>query len=88
MKFWPLWPSKKAERRQFVLDYLGQGGWHFGIEIIVASGGLLKRGTGYIMLGQMEEDGDIEAYSPPVSNNQLRRRMYRLPVKESKCQPN
>lgn len=50
----------------------------YGLELVTASEGLLKRGTVYVTLGRMEEKGYVESWAEkaPVHSG-LPRRLYR-----------
>jgi hypothetical protein len=65
------------ERQNLILNLLAHGRELYGLQLIEASGGLLKRGTIYVILQRMEEAGLIESreeYSPALG---LPRRLYR-----------
>jgi DNA-binding PadR family transcriptional regulator len=61
-----------------VLELLGDGE-RYGLELIDASGGRLKRGTVYVTLGRMERKGFIESRQEPARPGAigLPRRLYR-----------
>jgi len=50
----------------------------YGLELVAASDGELKRGTVYVTLGRMEEKGYIASRleDPPPATGGLPRRMY------------
>ena len=50
----------------------------YGLELVAASGGELKRGTVYVTLGRMEEKGYIKSRqeAAPASTGGLPRRVY------------
>lgn len=51
----------------------------YGLELVKASGGRLKRGTVYLTLGRLEEKGFIESRTKPQDNHPgLPRPIYRL----------
>ena len=60
-----------------ILDLLGRSNEMYGLELVAASGGELKRGTVYVTLGRMEEKGFISSRldDPPPSGG-LPRRLY------------
>ena len=51
----------------------------YGLQLVEASQGGLKRGTVYVTLGRMEQKGLIESESEPAPDGRggLPRRMYR-----------
>lgn len=56
--------------------------WWYGLEMIELSDGVLKRGTIYVTLNQMEGAGDIESRLepelPPAEAHLRPRRQYRI----------
>jgi DNA-binding PadR family transcriptional regulator len=61
-----------------ILDLLGRSKEMYGLELVAASGGELKRGTVYVTLARMEEKGFIASRldnDPPPSGG-LPRRLY------------
>jgi DNA-binding PadR family transcriptional regulator len=61
-----------------ILDLL-RGGEMYGLQLVEASGGALKRGTVYVTLGRMQEKGFVES-QPEVRRagaSGLPRRLYR-----------
>ena len=54
-------------------------GEKYGLELVAASGGALKRGTVYVTLGRMERKGFVESRqeAQPVGAIGLPRRLYR-----------
>jgi PadR family transcriptional regulator, regulatory protein PadR len=62
----------------FILDLL-EPGERFGLELVTASGGRLKRGSVYVTLGRMEEKGFVESRQEerPAGAIGLPRRLYR-----------
>lgn len=70
--------SRKEAR---VLTLLANGGREmFGLEMIEASGGELKRGTIYVTLQRMQEKGFIESRQEarPAPEVGIARRLYRI----------
>ncbi len=67
-------------KEALILELLAAAGERYGLELVEASGGRLKRGTVYVTLGRMEDKGYVasaqEARSPGAIS--LPRRMYRL----------
>jgi PadR family transcriptional regulator PadR len=62
-----------------ILDLVGREKEMYGLELVAASGGGLKRGTVYVTLARMEEKGFISSRlddEPPESGG-LPRRLYR-----------
>ena len=63
-----------------VLDLLAERGEMYGLELVGASEGRLKRGTVYVTLGRMEDKGYVESHQeeerPPGAIG-LPRRLYR-----------
>jgi DNA-binding PadR family transcriptional regulator len=62
-----------------VLDLLVAGNDMYGLELVRASRGRLKRGTIYVTLGRMEEKGYVSSHlePPPPEAGGLPRRLYR-----------
>jgi DNA-binding PadR family transcriptional regulator len=58
---------------QFILSLLSTGGASYGLQLVEASGGRLKRGGIYVTLGKMEEKGLV---SSSLQNDG--RRIYEL----------
>lgn len=61
-----------------MLELLGRSGGMYGLELVAASRGDLKRGTVYVTLGRMEEKGYItsrQEEAPPAAGG-LPRRVY------------
>jgi DNA-binding PadR family transcriptional regulator len=73
-------PPRLSATESLILDLLAACGERYGLEMVEASGGQLKRGTVYVTLGRMEEKGYLtsaqEAKAPGAIG--LPRRMYRL----------
>ena len=61
-----------------ILELLVQKQGMYGLQLVTASGGLLKRGTVYVTLGRMEEKGYITSRleEPPAEAGGLPRRLY------------
>jgi DNA-binding PadR family transcriptional regulator len=63
---------------QLILQLLTADGEQYGLQLVAASGGRLKRGTVYVTLGRLEAKGYIasrpEAGEP--AHGGLRRRLY------------
>ena len=81
-------PSRKqpahglSVKESLVLGLLGRSTGMYGLELVAASSGALKRGTVYVTLGRMEEKGlvssRVEESSPPSGG--LPRRLYAATV--------
>jgi len=78
--------SKKASRpptlsakEYLVLEMLVANGPSYGLQLVGASKGQLKRGTVYVTLGRMEEKGYVESEPDPDAADHLvlPRRIYR-----------
>jgi PadR family transcriptional regulator, regulatory protein PadR len=67
-------PPKEA----LILELLVLHGEMYGLELVTASDGSLKRGTVYVTLGRMEDKGLIKSglVSPPADEGGLPRRLY------------
>jgi PadR family transcriptional regulator, regulatory protein PadR len=70
--------SSISSRECLVLEQL-QKGEKYGLELVAASRGALKRGTVYVMLGRMERKGFVESRqeAQPTGAIGLPRRLYR-----------
>ena len=67
-----------SSREYLVLQQL-RDGEKYGLELVSASGGALKRGTVYVTLGRMERKGFVESRQEPLPLGAigLPRRLYR-----------
>jgi DNA-binding PadR family transcriptional regulator len=67
-----------SDAESLVLDLL-EGGERFGLELVAASGGRLKRGSVYVTLGRMEGKGFVQSRQEERAPGAigLPRRMYR-----------
>jgi len=69
-----------SRKEALILDLLAAAGDRYGLEMVEASGGHLKRGTVYVTLSRMEDKGYItsvqEAKGPRSIG--MPRRLYRL----------
>jgi PadR family transcriptional regulator, regulatory protein PadR len=72
-------PPSLSEKEHLVLDLLVANGPSYGLQLVGASGGKLKRGTVYVTLGRMEEKGYVESEPDPEAADHLvlPRRIYR-----------
>src|SRR5438046_3188430 len=67
-----------SAKETLILDLLVHGGDAYGLQLVAASKGRLKRGTVYVTLGRMEEKGYISSRledAPPEAGG-LPRRIY------------
>jgi DNA-binding PadR family transcriptional regulator len=63
-----------------ILELLAQAGEYYGLQLVAASKGQLKRGTVYVTLGRMQDKGYLTATpedAPPAVGG-LPRPVYRL----------
>ena len=67
------------DKERLILELLVSGGTMFGLQLVEASRGRLKRGTVYVTLGRMEEKGYVESEQEPRTAGAigLPRRLYR-----------
>lgn len=67
-----------SRKELLVLELLARGKPLYGLQLVAASKGRLKRGTVYVTLGRMEEKGYIESTldDPPPGVGGLPRRIY------------
>lgn len=63
--FWFRWTASVAEIA--ILDLLRCGGWWTGLELIGRSDGILQRGTIYVHLSRLEDQGLIRSRLPTRS---------------------
>jgi DNA-binding PadR family transcriptional regulator len=70
----PTLPAKE----HLILELLVTENGMYGLQLVTASGGRLKRGTVYVTLGRMEEKGYITSWleAPPADEGGLPRRKY------------
>jgi len=70
-------PRLSATER-LILELLVEHGELFGLAMVEASGGRLKRGTVYVTLGRMEDKGYLESRQEPLPPGAtgLPRRLY------------
>ena len=71
----PTLPPKEA----LILDLLVDEGELYGLQLVAASKGRLKRGTVYVTLGRMQDKGYVESRTEPLPAGAigLPRRWYR-----------
>ena len=68
-----------SPKEALILSHLVQASQAYGLEMVKASSGLLKRGTVYVTLNRMEEKGYVESRKAPVQEGQQGppRRLYK-----------
>ena len=67
-----------SPKESLILELLAGASEMYGLELVAASGGALKRGTVYVTLGRMEDKGFIISRldgTPPAAGG-LPRRLY------------
>jgi PadR family transcriptional regulator PadR len=71
--------STLPTKERLILQLLVSTGSMFGLQLVEASSGQLKRGTVYVTLGRMEQKGFIESEQEiqPAGAIGLPRRIYR-----------
>jgi len=67
-----------STKEALILDLLAHRGESYGLQLVAASRGRLKRGTVYVTLGRMEDKGYVTARAEdaPDGAGGLPRRMY------------
>ena len=67
-----------STKESLILELLVQKQEMYGLQLVAASRGLLKRGTVYVTLGRMEEKGYIASRleDPPAEAGGMPRRIY------------
>ena len=67
------------DKERLILELLASGGPMFGLQLVEASRGRVKRGTVYVTLGRMEQKGYVESEQEPRAAGAigLPRRIYR-----------
>jgi PadR family transcriptional regulator, regulatory protein PadR len=67
-----------SPKEYLVLELLARSGESYGLQLVAASRGRLKRGTVYVTLQRMEEKGYITSRldDPPPGAGGLPRRLY------------
>jgi PadR family transcriptional regulator PadR len=69
-----------SAKESLILELLGRGDELYGLQLVTASKGRLKRGTVYVTLGRMEEKGFVTSRledAPPDAGG-LPRRVYQV----------
>ena len=71
-------PPRLSAKESLILELLGRGDDLYGLQLVAASKGRLKRGTVYVTLGRMEAKGYVtsRAEDSPEGAGGLPRRMY------------
>jgi DNA-binding PadR family transcriptional regulator len=71
-------PPRLSAKESLILDLLIERSSMYGLELVSASRGRLKRGTVYVTLGRMEDKGYITSRTEPapVDEGGLPRRLY------------
>jgi PadR family transcriptional regulator PadR len=69
-----------SAKESLILDLLAHRGELYGLQLVSASRGRLKRGTVYVTLGRMEEKGYVtsRAEDAPDGAGGLPRRLYEV----------
>jgi DNA-binding PadR family transcriptional regulator len=70
-------PLRLSGKERAILELLAHGE-HYGLQLVTASKGRLKRGTVYVTLGRMEDKGYVtsRAEEAPDGAGGLPRRLY------------
>jgi DNA-binding PadR family transcriptional regulator len=72
------WPKLPSRKEALILELLADGRDRYGLELVAASGGRLKRGTVYVTLDRMEEKGYVQSrLDASAGTPGLPRRLYR-----------
>lgn len=68
-----------SRTERIILELLASEEEAFGLQMVEQSGGRLKRGTVYVVLGRMQEKGYVESRQEPQAPGAigLPRRLYR-----------
>jgi len=71
-------PPHLSPKEALILELLGRGDDLYGLQLVAASKGRLKRGTVYVTLGRMEAKGYVtsRAEDSPDGAGGLPRRVY------------
>ena len=67
-----------SKKERLILELLVDGDEMYGLQLVSASKGRLKRGTIYVTLGRMEDKGYVASRldEPPLGIGGLPRRLY------------
>jgi DNA-binding PadR family transcriptional regulator len=73
----PIHPPSLSRTERYILELLGREE-RYGLELVTASNGRLKRGTIYVTLGRMEVKGFVRSRTDPEPSGHggLPRRLY------------
>ncbi|HWN84202.1 MAG TPA: PadR family transcriptional regulator [Vicinamibacterales bacterium] len=73
-------PPRLSAKETLIVELLLRDEELYGLQLVAASRGRLKRGTVYVTLGRMEDKGFITAReeAPPPEEGGLPRRVYRV----------
>jgi PadR family transcriptional regulator PadR len=68
-----------SPKESLILDLLAHGEDQYGLQLVAASKGRLKRGTVYVTLGRMEDKGYVTSHAEdaPDGAGGLPRRLYK-----------
>jgi len=72
-------PPRLSPKESLIVELLLRDTELYGLQLVGASRGRLKRGTVYVTLGRMEDKGFITSReeAPPADEGGLPRRLYR-----------
>jgi len=72
-------PPRLSLKESLIVELLLRDAELYGLQLVAASRGRLKRGTVYVTLGRMEDKGFITSReeAPPADEGGLPRRLYR-----------
>ena len=72
-------PPRLSPKESLIVELLLRDAELYGLQLVAASRGRLKRGTVYVTLGRMEDKGFIASReeAPPADEGGLPRRIYR-----------
>ena len=73
-------PTHLSPKESLILELLARGAEQYGLQLVAASKGRLKRGTVYVTLGRMEQKGYVtsRAEDAPDGAGGLPRRLYEV----------
>ena len=76
----PAPPPRLSPKESLIVELLLREQELYGLQLVAASRGRLKRGTVYVTLGRMEDKGFITSReeAPPADAGGLPRRVYRV----------
>jgi DNA-binding PadR family transcriptional regulator len=75
----PRHPPRLSPKESLIVELLLRDSELYGLQLVAASRGRLKRGTVYVTLGRMEDKGFVTSReeAPPEDEGGLPRRIYR-----------